>query len=222
MKLHGVTFSPFVQRVLFAARVKGVELDVAPLGGPALQSPEFGAISPMRRIPVLEAEDGWTLCESSAIIAYLDETQPGPSLLPADPRMAAKARQIAGLVDTEVAAGLRHFVVQQLFRVYDNPGALDYGRQQTELGLDAVERIGLNRDGWAVGDAPSIADAALIPFLTLGELICEVAPNPPVMSGRASIDDYWQRIKSTPLGGRSYTQMRDGFAQAMQARRAVS
>ena len=218
MKLHGVAFSPFVQRVLFAARVKGVELDLAPIGGAALQSPVFAAISPMRRMPVLEEEDGWTLCESSAIIAYLDETQPGPSLLPADRRMAARARQIAGLVDTEIAAGLRHFVVQKLFRMYDNPGALDYGRQQAELGLDAVERIGLDGDGWAIGDAPSIADAALIPFLTLGEMVCEVAPTPPTMAGRPSIDAYWKRIKATPLGSRSYSEIREGAALAMQAR----
>jgi glutathione S-transferase len=165
MKLYGVNFSPFVQRVLIAGRIKGVEIPVEPPPGGAMQSPEFAMISPMRRIPVLEEADGWTLCESAPIVSYLEETLPGPSLLPESPRDRARARQIAGLVDTEFAAGLRHYVVQKLFRMRDEPAQLSYGRDQLNLGLDAIERIGLPAEGWAAGSSPGIADAALIPFL---------------------------------------------------------
>lgn len=219
MKLHGVSFSPFVQRVLFAARAKGIPLEIAPVGGPQLQTPEFAAISPMRRIPVLEEADGWTLCESRTIIAYLDATRPGPSLMPADPRIAARARLIAGLVDTEVAAGMRHFVIQKLFGMAANQGALDYGARQLALGLDAIERIGLDAAGWAVGDTPTVADAALIPFLTLGEFIAEATDELPPIAGRKTIDAYWNRAKAMPLGAQTYQEMRDGFAAVMQARK---
>lgn len=222
MKLHGAPFSPFVQRVLFAARVKGVELEVVPLSGLGMQDPGFMEISPMRRIPVLEADDGWTISESSVIIDYLEETQAGPSLLPGDTREAARARQIAGLVDTEVAAGLRHFVTQKLFGMFANPGALDYGAQQLTLGLDAIQRIGLDGESWAVGDRPSIADAALIPFLVLTELIATATDALPPIEGRKDIDAYWQTAKASPLGRQSYDEMWDGFRAVMKRKEAAA
>lgn len=222
MKLHGAPFSPFVQRVLFAARAKGVALEVAPLSGLGMQDPAFMDISPTRRIPVLEAKDGWTLCESSAIIAYLEETQPGPSLLPADSRDAGRARVIAGLVDTEVAAGLRHFVTQKLFGMFANPGALEYGAQQLILGLDAIERVGLDSEGWAVGHRPSVADAALIPFLTLAELIARATDELPAIAGRPGLDAYWARARGFPLGKQSYDEMHSGFEAVMKRKEAAA
>lgn len=222
MKLHGAPLSPFVQRVLFAARAKGVELEVVPLSGLGMQDPAFMEISPMRRIPVFEADDGWTLCESPVIIAYLEETQPGPSLLPADSREAARARVIAGLIDTEVAPGLRHFVTQKLFGMFPNPDQLDYGARQLTLGLDAIERVGLDSEGWAVGDRPSVADAALIPFLTLAELIARATEALPPITGRPSIDAYWARAKEMPLGKQSYDEMLAGFAALMKRKEATA
>lgn len=220
MKLYGVNFSPFVQRVLIAGRIKGVDIPVVPPPGGAMQSPEFALISPMRRIPVLEEADGWTISESAPIVAYLEETLPGPSLLPETPRDRARARQIAGLVDTEFAAGLRHYVVQKLFRVHDEPAQLSYGRNQLNLGLDAIERIGLPARGWAVGSSPGIADAALIPFLALADLISEFAGEPPVDPGRPKLEAYAERVKADPLGARTFKEMRDGFVAAAARRKA--
>jgi glutathione S-transferase len=220
MKLYGVNFSPFVQRVLIAGRIKGVEIPVEPPPGGAMQSPEFAMISPMRRIPVLEEADGWTLCESAPIVSYLEETLPGPSLLPESPRDRARARQIAGLVDTEFAAGLRHYVVQKLFRMRDEPAQLSYGRDQLNLGLDAIERIGLPAEGWAAGSSPGIADAALIPFLALADLIAEFTGEQPVDPGRAKIEAYAERAKADQLGARTFKEMRDGFVAAAARRKA--
>jgi len=77
--------------VLLAAHLKGHVLPTAPPPGGDRNSAEFAAISPMRRIPVLD-DDGFTLAESAAIIDYLDEVLDGPSLLPADRRERARAR----------------------------------------------------------------------------------------------------------------------------------
>ncbi len=211
MKLHGVIFSPFVQPVLMAARIKGIELELTPLPAGGTQSAEFAAISPMRRMPVLEESDGWTMAESASIVAYLEETQPGPSLLPVDARDAAKARLIAGLVDTEIAAGLRHFIVQKLFRMQDEPALLDHGRAQLRRGLAAIEQIGVNGGRWAVGDQPSVADIALVPLLSLGDLITGHSDSGELISGLPGIDAYWARARADPLGNRSYVEMRDGF-----------
>ena len=59
-----------------------------------MQSPEFAAISPMRRVPVL-ADGDLHICESAAIISHLDEVLDGPPLLPADAAGRARARAVA-------------------------------------------------------------------------------------------------------------------------------
>lgn len=207
MKLYGFILSPFVQRVLIAARLKGHEIPVVPPLGGAIASPEFAAISPMRRIPVLEEDDGWRLAESAPIIAYLDEVLPGPPLLPADPRARALAREIAGLVDTEIGAGLRHFMVQNVFCLRSDAGQLDYGRQQLTLGLDAIERIGVGSHDWAAADAPGIADAALIPVLALAEIIEAHFEGGDLIGGRPGIEAYWARARESAIGERARTEM---------------
>lgn len=215
MKLYGVPFSPFVQRVLIAGRIKGHELPVLPPPGGALDAPEFAGISPMRRIPVLETADGWTLCESAAIIAYLDEALPGPALLPEDIRARARARLVAGLVDTEFSAGLRHYVAQKLFGMPAEPSQLAYGKAQLERGLDAIERISLP----GADEAPSVADAALIPFLALSDIIAEFTDVGSLHAGRPGIDAYWAQAKVGPLGAQTLAEMHGGFAAVAGKRR---
>jgi glutathione S-transferase len=220
MKLYGFILSPFVQRVLIAARLKGHEIPVVPPSGGTTTSAEFAAISPMRRIPVLEDDDGWHLAESAPIIAYLDDALPGPPLLPADPRARAMARLVSGLVDTEIAAGLRHFMLQNVFCMCSDAGQLDYGRQQLALGLDAVERIGIGRDEWATGEAPGIADAALIPVLALADIVGTHFDGGDLMAGRPGIADYWQRARDSAIGARTRAEM-GGIVPIVMGRRAA-
>jgi glutathione S-transferase len=207
MKLYGFVLSPFTQRVLIAARIKGHEIPVEGPPGGALTAPAFAAISPMRRIPVLEEADGWRISESAAIVAYLDETLPGPPLLPADPRDRALARQVAGLGDTEIGAGIRHLMVQNVFCSASNKGQLDYGREQLALGFAALQRIGIGRWAWATGREPGIADAALIPLLALTELIETHFDGGKLLKPYPAIRDYWARAQVSPIGARTVAEM---------------
>jgi len=219
VKIYGIILSPFVQRVLIAARLKGHEIPVVPPLGGAIASPEFAEISPMRRIPVLEDEDGWHLAESAPIIAYLDETLPGPPLLPATPRERALARQVAGLVDTEISAGLRHCMIQQVFCTCSDAGQLDYGLKQLAQGLDALERIGVGRQTWAAGKAPGIADAALIPVLALADLIEAHFDGGALLGDRPGIRAYWARARESDIGRRTREEMA-GIVPIVMQRRA--
>jgi glutathione S-transferase len=208
MKLYGFLVSPFVQRVLIAARLKGHELTLEPPPGGRLTSAEFAEISPMRRIPVLETDDGWRLAESATIIAYLDETLEGPPLLPADPRARAHARLVSGLVDTEIGAGSRHLITQLIFRSCSDAGQLDYGRQQVTHGLDALERIGVGNRGWAAGVAPGIADAALLPALALLQIIDkDFDGGIAIGDHRPGLRAYWARARGTEIGVRTCEEM---------------
>jgi len=67
---------------------KGVELPRVEIDLANSQNltPEFLAINPLGRIPVLELDDGTCLAESMAICRYFEETHPEPPLFGVDAR----------------------------------------------------------------------------------------------------------------------------------------
>lgn len=216
MKLHGIKMSPFVQRVLMAAEIKGIELDLIPLPAGGTHSSEFAAISPTRRFPVLEESDGWRIIESMPIVAYLDRTHPGPGLLPKDVRAMAKMGAIASIVDSDIHSGLRHFGLQKIFGFPANEALLAYGRDQITVGLDALEHMGIGFESWALADTPTIADVALVPTLALGKVIAELSDAGDLVAGRPGIDAYWARVHEVPLVARVYSDILDGFRRSLK------
>src|SRR5438477_7164613 len=90
MKLHVAPPSPRAFKVLAVARYLGLDFELCPvdlLHGEQ-QKPEFVALNPNRKMPVLE-EDGFVLWESNAILQYLAAKKPASGLWPTDPRKQA-------------------------------------------------------------------------------------------------------------------------------------
>ena len=219
MHLYGAALSPFVQRVLTAVRAKGQEIELRlPPGG--LQSPEFAAISPMRRIPLLALDDGDHICESGAIAGYLDEVLPGPSLLPADPRERARVREIVSIAQGEVGGGGRPLMLHLVFKIGDAPEVVSAARAQLGKGLDAIEALIRDGDRLAVGDSVTDADGMLAPLLTLLEIIDPFAGTAAEIGRRPKVAGYLERARVDPVLGRGMREMREGFA-AMMAPRAA-
>lgn len=214
MKIYGSIASPFVQRVLMAARIKGHELPVEPPPGGTMQSPEFRAISPMGRIPVLD-DDGWTLAESAAIIGYLEDVLDGPPLLPGDARQRAHARMIDALVGHELA-GLRTIMVCQVFRRRDEPLLVAESRAMVEAGLDAIEAARDPAHLWAAGDEPGLADCLFLPLLHLMEIVDPAAGTAALIAARPGISAYRDRAGASALGNRSIVEMDRGFASVIE------
>jgi len=214
MKIYGVIASPFVQRVLMAARLKGHDIAPEPPPGGAIHSPEFQAISPMGRIPLLELDDGRRICESAAILAYLDETLPGPALLPDDPVERAHARQIVSLAECEMA-GLRPILVHNVFKMGDAPDLVDAGRAQVAKGLDAIESVRRPDDRFAAGDRPGVADCILAPLLTLMRIADPMAGTAVMIDERPGIAAYEKRAAADPVVGRSMSELTQAFGAVL-------
>lgn len=100
IKIHGVDLSPFVRKVLLTLEYKNVEYQAVP-AYPGDTSPEFAAISPLRKIPVLE-HDGFTVPDSSIICRYLNDVCEGPSIYPDDARERAFACWLEEFADTRL------------------------------------------------------------------------------------------------------------------------
>ena len=103
LKLLGLTVSPFVIRVRMALQLKGIgyeyiEQDLFTKGELLRKSnPVY------MKVPVL-IHDGKPICESLAIVQYVDEVwaATGPSILPADPYDRAAARIWAAYADSKL------------------------------------------------------------------------------------------------------------------------
>ncbi|MBS0284014.1 MAG: glutathione S-transferase family protein [Proteobacteria bacterium] len=215
MHIYGSTASPFVQRALMAARAKGHEIGVQPPPGGAMQSPEFRAISPMGRVPVLELDSGQYLCESAAIVGYVDDALDGPALLPGDALDRARARELESLAVGEIGVGLRPIMLHVVFRRGDAPDVVAAARATIAHGLDALER--LIPEGPAA--TPTRADCALVPMLALARLIDPAAGTWAAVAAHERVANYFARALLHPVARRSIDEMETGFA-AILARMA--
>src|ERR1700686_2053586 len=61
-------------------------------------TPEVDAIPPFGKIPAMRHGEV-TLCESRAILSYIDNVFPGPKLAPSDPVKAAQVEQWVSIVN---------------------------------------------------------------------------------------------------------------------------
>jgi glutathione S-transferase len=100
VRIIGSFVSPYVRKVLACVNLKGLAYEVDPIT-PFYGNDEFERLSPLRRIPVLIDGD-FSISDSSAICAYLDEAYPGHPLLPANTKDRARARWLEEYADTRL------------------------------------------------------------------------------------------------------------------------
>jgi glutathione S-transferase len=105
--LHGSAISNYYNKVKLALLEKDVPFTEQHAGTPgaATADPAVLQSSPLAKIPFLTTEQG-PLCESQAILDYVEARWPQPPLLPADAYAAAKVRELTTFIDwhLEIAA----------------------------------------------------------------------------------------------------------------------
>jgi glutathione S-transferase len=107
--------SPYAWRAQLALEHKALPYDLKVISFAAgdTRKPEFLALNPRHRVPVL-VEDDFVLYESSAIVEYLDEAYPGRGapLFPGDARTRAIIRRMICEVDEDFSAALDPLTTQ--------------------------------------------------------------------------------------------------------------
>lgn len=168
LKIYGVPISVHTRKVIIAARLKGLAYDLVPVVPviPDQLPPNWRKLSPTGLIPVLQDGD-FTLADSAAICAYLQRLRPEPTLYPSDAQRYAHAlwleQYASGTVFGDVVRPLFHevFVHPKVRGIATDPAVV--GDVLTRVLPEAFSYLdSVSGGGFLAGDAPSVADLAVM------------------------------------------------------------
>jgi glutathione S-transferase len=161
-------------RLYLAEKAQGgttipLEMELVNLVEGAQRAPKFLAKNPLGKLPVLELDDGTCVAESLAIIEFLEDLHPKPTMIGATPVDRLRVRSADRLADVDVLspmAGVVHSTRSPL-GLPANPQVEANCRERLEAGLAEVDAR-LGRHEFVAGDRISVADCTLYAGLCFG------------------------------------------------------
>ncbi|MFY9314401.1 MAG: glutathione S-transferase family protein [Burkholderiales bacterium] len=169
--------SPFSWKVWLALEHKQLhyELKLKSLRNGELKTPEFLAINPRGKVPVLVEDDGIPICESVAIVEYLEERYPEHPLLPGNPGDRALARRVAAEANDYLYPVLRRLLDQTLFRAGGSGDPALIAAAIADLRRELANFEGALHGDCFAGNL-SVADFTLYPLLALVKRLHDKQP----------------------------------------------
>src|SRR5262245_25549471 len=154
MNLYSGTTDPFSHRCRIVLYEKGMDFQVIDVD--LFNKPEdIAVINPYNRVPVLVDRD-LVLYESNIINEYIDERFPHPQLMPPDPIMRARARQLLFTFEQELFSHIES--------LEKNLKSAEKSRSHVRDRLSELAPIFLKQK-YMLGDEFSMLDVAIAPLL---------------------------------------------------------
>jgi len=195
IRLTGYRYSIYTRIARLALIEKGVAHDLAEADPFADPPPaDLLALNPFGRVPVLE-HDGFCVYETAAILRYVDACFPGPALVPAEPRAAARMAQVIGIADAHGYPPLvRQVYAQLVFRRFEglapDPAEVTAGLAAAGPVLDALEAIAA--EGLQLAGGPlSLADLHLAPMIAA---LASAPEGAALLAARPALALWWQAV----------------------------
>ncbi|MDR2092780.1 MAG: glutathione S-transferase N-terminal domain-containing protein [Azoarcus sp.] len=159
MNLYSGTTDPFSHRCRIVLYEKGMDFEVIDVD--LYNKPEdIAIINPYNRVPVLVDRD-LVLYESNIINEYIDERFPHPQLMPPDPIMRARARQLLHTFERELFEYIPVLEAQQK----------DSGKICAHVRDHLIQLAPIfSKQKFMLGDEFSMLDVAIAPLLWRLEL----------------------------------------------------
>jgi len=121
--------------------------------------------SPLGKIPYIRTPQG-SLCESEAILEYIEAAYPNPPLMPADPFAAAKVRELSIFIELHLELVVRELYTQAFFGGTVSESTQARVRKQLEKNIAGAKRL-LKFSPYVAGDSFTLADCAAFCSLPL-------------------------------------------------------
>ena len=162
--LCGIAISNYYNKVKLALLEKGIPFEEERVNTGSKDEAVLSC-SPLGKVPFIRTPQG-PLCESEAIMGYLEAIHPHPSLLPADPYAAAKVRELSIFVDLHLELVARELYVQAFFGGTVSEEAKASVRKRLGRNIPAFKRLA-KFSPYVAGDTFTQADCAAWPHLPL-------------------------------------------------------
>ncbi|MFN7164780.1 MAG: maleylacetoacetate isomerase [Hyphomonas sp.] len=170
IRLYDYWRSSAAYRVRIALNLKGADYEAVAInilpGADEQLTDQYRIVNPQMRVPAIEI-DGRIGVQSLAIIEWIDETLPGPSLLPADPWQRLQARAFADIIacDIHPLNNLSPLAVLRENFGADEAAIKQWYQDWILRGFAALEAIAseLGPRPFLFGDAPGLAEIVLVP-----------------------------------------------------------
>ena len=195
LQIIGAPQSNFVWACRIACGEKEVPYELQPVFP---HTPEVDAIHPFGKIPAMRHGDV-TLCESRAILYYIDHAFPGAPLAPRDPVGGAQVEQWISLHNTTIdPLLLRQYAVGYFFPGTPdgspNRTVIDAALPKMEPHFALLDRA-VARTGHLVGDTLTLADINVLPLLYYMSKLPESSE---MLRGKPALAAYVQRLLARP------------------------
>jgi glutathione S-transferase len=157
LTLCGFPISNYYNKVKLALLEKGVPFNEEVVPVYSTQDAVLAA-SPLAKIPYIRTPQGG-LCESQAIMEYIEAAYPQPPLLPADPFAAAKVRELITFIDLHLELVARELYPQAFFGGTVSESTQARVRKQLEKNIAAFKQLA-KFSPYVAGDMFTQADCA--------------------------------------------------------------
>lgn len=192
LEMYSSPVSPAGLRVQLAAVAKGVPIRSRKLPPGGVRSDAFLGLNPIGKIPVLVTEDGIAIAESAAILGYVEQRFPSPSLWPADAGARAKMDSACRAVDLYLCESIIR-LFPQLAPASRDPAVVAREVENWRRGAERVAQM-VSVSLVPVEAEYSMLDCMLAPSLHLSRRISamlELAEDPATSGGlQPSYDAY--------------------------------
>jgi len=165
IRLYSYWRSSSAYRVRIALNLKGLDYEMIPVslapGVSEQRRDEYRSVNPQMLVPFLE--DGEVkMGQSMAILEYLEETYPETPLLPKDEPARSRVRAFCNMIACDIQP-LNNLRVTDYIKVeFDADPMGDWYSHWIHEGFRAAEAL-TSGGPYAFGDAPTLADAMLVP-----------------------------------------------------------
>jgi glutathione S-transferase len=196
--LYGHEFSSYTWKALIPLWADGTPFEFRSV---EQHGPEFAALAPFGQFPLL-VDDGEVIAESSIIIEHLQRHHPGPNRWIPEGDASLRVRFLDRVFDERVMENMGAVVADAIRpEEHRSPYGVEQAMTKLRQAYDWLDR-NLAEDGWAAGEAFTMADCAAAPALFYADWVERIGEH------RPRLLRYRQRLLAHPAVSRAVEQAR--------------